>query len=372
VSLNNSLQLRYKLRKGDFYSEIDLTLPAQGITAIFGPSGSGKSTLLRCVAGLEPLDAGLIQFKKMQFQNGKITLPTHKRPIGYVFQTSNLFPHLTVQQNLMYGYKRIPISERKIILEEATHLLGIESLTQRYPHQLSGGQQQRVGIARALLTSPQLLLMDEPLASLDQASKNEILPYLEALHQQLDIPILYVSHALNEVVRIADTMVILDHGRVTHQGPLNSLLTDPNLPLSHLEEACVVADGIVIEHQPEFHLTECATEFGTLFVSQRELERGHKVRVKIMARDVSIALDRAERSSISNILPLCVVAIVDSPDPAQVLVKLKTPDDKGAIMLSRITRRSLAHLQLSVGQTVFAQIKAVSLMRDQTPQLVSA
>ncbi|WP_075187835.1 molybdenum ABC transporter ATP-binding protein [Teredinibacter haidensis] len=358
----NDLRLQYDFHKDDFHTSVDLTLPAQGITAIFGASGSGKTTLLRTLAGLEKIQNGHIRFKSWVFQNDKQSLPVHKRPIGYVFQQSSLFPHLNVRKNLQYGYKRIPVDEHKIRFDDAVQLLGVASLLERYPHQLSGGQQQRVGIARALLTSPQLLLMDEPLASLDAKSKAEILPYLETLHQQLDIPILYVSHSVEEVVRIADRMVLMDHGKILATGPLNELLTDPALPLSHLEEACIVTDGIVTRHQPGFHLTELSTDFGSLVISHRNLAINQPVRVKIMARDVSIALDFAERTSISNILPVTVEDFIDGPNPSQILVKLRA---KGSTMLSRITRRSLNNLKLQKNQIVYAQIKAVSLMRDQ-------
>lgn len=355
------LSIAYHLQRQGFQSTVDLTLPANGITAIFGPSGSGKTTLLRCVAGLEKVAGAQVQFKHLTFQDKQRFMPVHRRPLGYVFQHSELFPHLSVANNLAYGYKRTPVHRRKIVYEEAVQLLGLSDLLERKPSQLSGGQQQRAGIARALLTSPQLLLMDEPLASLDHASKAEILPYLETLHQALDIPILYVSHSVEEVVRIADRIVLMEDGNILASGPMNELLTDPELPLSHLEEACVVTEGSVAGHQPEFHLTLLNTAFGKLLISQRNLSIGQPVRVKIMARDVSIALDFAERTSISNIIPVTVAGFYEAPDPAQVMVSLSA---NGTTMLSRITRRSLRLLKLEPGQIVYAQMKSVSLMRD--------
>ncbi|WP_221628070.1 molybdenum ABC transporter ATP-binding protein [Teredinibacter franksiae] len=361
TSTKNDLRLNYTLHKNYFESTINLSIPCRGTTAIFGASGSGKTTMLRSIAGLENTVRGTIQFREQVFQNEKTFLPVHKRPIGYVFQQPGLFPHLTVLKNLLYGYKRINPAERTITFDDAVQLLGVENLLKRFPHQLSGGQQQRVGIARALLTSPKLLLMDEPLASLDQRSKTEILPYLDHLHRRLEIPILYVSHAIEEVVRIADRMILMDKGAVIAEGELNALLTDNNLPLTDLEEACVVTDGRVKCHLPEYHLTQLKTDYGDLVVSQKDLQPDSCVRIRILARDVSLALDLAERSSISNILPVIVDQITDTPDPAQVLVKLKA---KTTPMLSRITRRSLSHLNLAPGQQVYAQIKSVSLMKD--------
>jgi len=357
----SDLHLQYTLSKGDFHSSIDLRLPARGITALFGDSGSGKTTLLRCIAGLEKIPGGHVSFRGEHWQLQRTCIPPHLRPIAYVFQQANLFSHLNVEKNLRYGFNRVKLKHPAIRFDDAVCLLGIAPLLHRYPQQLSGGQQQRVAIARALLTSPQLLLMDEPLASLDDASKSEILPYLETLHEQLDVPILYVSHSVEEVVRIADYMVLLHKGKVQAQGPLNQLMTDPALPLSHLEEACAVIEGQVESHQAEFHLTHIATPCGSFAISQRPLAVSRPVRIKVLARDVSIALSLAEHSSISNSIEASIVSISEQKDPAQVLLTLNA---KGVLLLSRITRRSLLTLNLQLQQQVYAQVKSVSLMRE--------
>ncbi|MDP2805984.1 MAG: molybdenum ABC transporter ATP-binding protein, partial [Gallionellaceae bacterium] len=211
----------FKMQLDRFALDASFAAPAVGVTALFGPSGSGKTTLLRCIAGLERV-AGTLHVNGEIWQDEKTFLPIHKRPLGYVFQEASLFPHLSVRANLEYGYKRIAPDERKVHLEQVVEWLGLSHLIDRNnPTQLSGGERQRVAIARALLTSPRILLMDEPLSALDATSKQDILPYLERLHRELNIPVLYVSHALDEVTRLADHLVLLEKGRVIASGELH-------------------------------------------------------------------------------------------------------------------------------------------------------
>jgi len=355
------LEVKYQINKGDFSSTIDLKLSTNGITAIFGASGSGKTTLLRFIAGLEKVASATLRFKSYTWQDNEHYIPTHQRAIGFVFQEANLFPHLSVEKNLRYAQKRRANGDPQINFGDAVKWLGIASLLQRYPWQLSGGQKQRVAIARALLSKPELLLMDEPLASLDLDSKAEILPYLESLHEKLDIPIIYVSHAVTEVVRIADQLVLMEQGKVRACGPINECLTDPQLPLCHLEEASAVMEGTIHSHDTEYRLSYVAVANTLLTLSHRALPAGATVRVRILARDVSIALSQYTQSSITNILAAVVLDFHQDADPAQFIVRLNLG---GIVILSRITHRSLVKLNLSPGMMVYAQIKSVSLMRN--------
>ena len=319
---------------------------------------------MRCIAGLEKsTDAKLIVSGK-PWQNQTTFLAPHQRPIGYVFQEASLFSHLSIRKNLQYGWKRIAPSQRTVRFEEVISLLGIDGFLQRYPHQLSGGQRQRVAIARALLTSPALLLMDEPLSGLDLESKQEILPYLERLHDETSLPILYVSHAPDEVVRLADHLVLMENGSIQAQGDLNSLLTRSDLPLSKLDAASTVLQCRVASHDETYHATYVAIDNTglnqKLLVSYKPMPVDHPVRVRILARDVSLALQMQDQTSISNILPARVVEIFPSATPYQVMVKL---DIGGQFILSKITRRSEAVLGIEKNKLVYAQVKSVALMR---------
>ncbi|MBF3186257.1 molybdenum ABC transporter ATP-binding protein, partial [Pseudomonas aeruginosa] len=252
----DGLRLRFRRAYPGFELDIDLALPGRGVTALFGHSGSGKSTCLRCIAGLEKAAEGEVTINGETWQDSRRNLfvAPHRRALGYVFQDANLFRHLTVRRNLAFGLKRIAAAERRVELEQACALLGIEHLLERMPERLSGGEQQRVGIARALLTSPRLLLMDEPLASLDLKRKGEILPYLERLHEELDIPVLYVSHSPDEVARLADHLVLLENGKVRASGPIGETLARVDLPLALDDDAGVVIEGTVSDHDPAYGL----------------------------------------------------------------------------------------------------------------------
>lgn len=350
----------FQLQQGQFTLNVRFHTQGQGIVALFGHSGSGKTTLLRCIAGLERPSQGCLAVNGVCWQNEAqhFFLPTHQRPLGYVFQEASLFPHLSVRKNLEYGLHRMPARQRKITLEEVTEWLGITTLLTRYPTGLSGGERQRVAIARALLTSPQILLMDEPLAALDMQSKAEILPYLENLHSQLAMPILYVTHTIQEVMRLADHILLLEQGQVKGHGPLADMLTRLDLPLTHVDEAGVAIEAKVIAHDELFYLTYLDFGGGQLSLAKENLAIGERVRVGLKARDVSLALEDEVQSSILNTFQAKILEIAEE-SPGQLLVKL---DVKGTLLLARITKKSGALLKLQVGMILFARVKSVALL----------
>ncbi|HSC85268.1 MAG TPA: molybdenum ABC transporter ATP-binding protein [Pseudomonas sp.] len=360
--MSDGLQIALSLPYRDFHLEVDLDLPGRGVTALFGPSGSGKTSLLRCVAGLERPPQGLLRINGELWQDSRRQhfLAPHRRALGYVFQEASLFEHLSVRGNLHYGLKRIPVHERRIDLDQALALLGIEHLLERLPARLSGGERQRVGIARALLTSPRLLLLDEPLAALDHQRKQEILPYLERLHDELDLPILYVSHAPDEVARLADHLVLLDDGKVQASGPVGELLARLDLPLAQSEDAGVVVQALVTGHDTEYQLLQLTLPGSDLHlrVAHPPLASGQPLRLKVQARDVSLSLDKPQHSSTLNLLPVTVQSLREADNPAHVLVRL---DLHGTALLARITRYSRDQLGLHPGQQLWAQIKSVAL-----------
>ncbi len=352
-----SIAAHFKLAYPGFALDVDLDLPGRGVTALFGQSGSGKTTLLRCIAGLER-GVGHLSVNGECWQDGDTFQPTHRRPLGYVFQEANLFAHLTVQGNLDYGMRRTTSADfprHTAIIE----MLGIGHLLERKPERLSGGERQRVAIARALLTEPRLLLMDEPLAALDLARKNEILPYLERLRDELEIPVFYVSHAPDEVARLADHIVVMDAGRAVAQGPLAETLARTDLPIRLGEDAGVVFAGTVLERDPQWHLARVGFDGGELWVRDGGAPVGHAVRLRILARDVSIAHSHHDDASIMNLLPATVVEQAGEDHPALALVRLRVGNTS---LLARLTRRSAHALALAPGQQVWAQIKAVALI----------
>ena len=354
------IQADFQLQRGDFALDVALRLPSSGVTALFGRSGSGKTTLLRCMAGLEYQQGGHMVFQGEVWQNSQGFRPVHQRPLGYVFQEASLFPHLKVINNLLYGYRRIAANQQKLQPEQVIDLLGIGEFLQRYPDQLSGGQRQRVAIGRALLTSPQLLLMDEPMASLDTMSKAEILPFLERLHDELDIPIIYVSHSIEEVARLADHLVLLDQGQVVAQGDLQNLLTDPALPFSQTETASSVLQAKVVCADAGDGLSELQLEHQSMLISRCGLQTGQATRVRILARDVVLALSRPADISLLNSLQTQVLDI--QPDShfsaSQVLVRLQLGQQT---LLARISKRSAERLQLQPGLMVHALIKGIAV-----------
>jgi len=347
------------LTRAAFELQINCEIPGAGITGLFGASGCGKTTLLRCIAGLARPPAAEIRFNDQIWQDRRRFVPPHRRCIGYVFQEASLFPHLDTRGNLEFALRRVPRAQRRVELDEAVALLALGELMKQRPHQLSGGQRQRVAIARALLSSPQLLLMDEPLSSLDLASRNDVLPHLERLHDDLSIPIVYVSHEINEVMRIADHLLLMDAGRSVAFGPVQELLTRPDLPLAHLEQAGSVLEGVIAQHDEQFHLSYVEVPGGRLAISLRSAPIGKTVRVRIEARDVSLALQPPQRSSISNVLPARVVDVTVDRDPAQRLIRLQVGDKP---LLARITLRSVQQLSIAPGLQLYVQIKSVALM----------
>ena len=356
-----SLDIRLQLSFQRFALDVDLTLPGRGVTGLFGHSGSGKTSCLRAIAGLERGACGRIEINGEVWQDDDagIFLPTHRRALGYVFQDAALFPHLSVGDNLNYGQKRIASTERQVRQDAIVELLGIAPLLERKPDKLSGGEKSRVAMARALLTSPRLLLMDEPLAALDHDRKAEILPYLERLHDELEIPVLYVSHAPDEVARLADHLVVLQAGQVLASGPLGETLARIDLPIRLGEDAGVVIDAHIAERDADWHLARVEFAGGSLWVRDSGHALGQPVRVRILARDISIARKKVEHTSIQNILPARITALGNDTHPALALVRM---DVGAAPLIARLTKRSAAQLDLREGMAVWAQIKAVALI----------
>ncbi|OCW20757.1 molybdenum ABC transporter ATP-binding protein [Pseudomonas sp. S3E12] len=357
------INVRLNLKYTGFALDVDLHVPGRGVTALYGHSGSGKTTCLRCIAGLERAEDGFIQINDEVWQDSRngLFVPPHKRALGYVFQEPSLFPHLSVRANLEFGLKRIPRPQRRVDMAQATELLGIGHLLERNPQHLSGGERQRIGIARALLTSPRLLLMDEPLAALDSKRKSEILPYLERLHDELDIPVLYVSHAQDEVARLADHIVLLSDGKALASGPIGDTLARLDLPLALGDDAGVVINGSVSAYDDHYRLLtlQLPDSAQHLRVAHAPLALGKALRVKVQARDVSLSLQAGEHSSILNRLPVTVTQEIAADNSAHVLVRL---DADGTPLLARITRFSRDQLQLHPGQALWAQIKAVAVL----------
>ena len=356
-----SIRARFELAWPGFVLDVELDLPGQGITALFGHSGSGKTTCLRAIAGLERGARGRLEVNGEVWQDDALDvfLPTHRRALGYVFQDAALFPHLSVRDNLGYGRRRVAAAERRVSPDAAIELLGIGALLDRLPEKLSGGEKSRVAVARALLTSPRLLLMDEPLAALDHQRKQEILPYLEKLHDELEIPILYVSHAPDEVARLADHLVVLQGGRALAAGPLGETLARLDLPIQLGEDAGAVIDAAIAERDAAWHLVRVDFPGGSLWVRDNGQPLGHRVRVRVLARDVSLAHSKGEDSSILNALPAKVVAVADDTHPAMALVRL---DVGRSPLLARLTKRSVAALGVREGMDIWARIKAVALI----------
>jgi molybdate transport system ATP-binding protein len=352
------IQARFKLDWPGFGLDLDLDLPARGVTALFGHSGSGKTTLLRCIAGLERAPLGRLTVNGAVWQDDAHWLPTHQRPLGYVFQEASLFPHLTVLGNLRYGLKRTS-GAQPADLDTAIDLLGIRPLLERKPDRLSGGERQRVSMARALALHPRLLLMDEPLAALDHQRKQEILPYLERLHRALDIPVLYVSHAPDEVARLADHIVVMEAGRAVAVGPLTETLARLDLPIQLGEDVGVVLDAVVAERDAAWHLARVEFPGGSLWVRDGGHAVGDPVRVRILARDVSIALQPVSGTSIQNCLAATVDQMAGDHHPALSLLRLKVGPSP---LLARLTQRSAVGLGLAPGLPVWVQIKAVALI----------
>jgi molybdate transport system ATP-binding protein len=369
IKSDKSILAQFQLDYGQsttntFKLDINIEIPGQGITAIFGESGSGKTSLLRCIAGLEKNALGCLSVNGEFWQDASIFVSTHKRSLGYVFQEASLFEHLTALGNIRYAIKRNHQKANPELLNQVLSVMGIESILQRFPSQLSGGEKQRVAIARALLSQPKLLLMDEPLASLDTARKLEILPYLERLRNNFNIPILYVSHAVDEIVRLADHAVIMKQGKVLTQGGITELFSRADLPLGVNNEVGAILECKVVERDKQWHLMRVAFSGGELWLPNVEntqsISQSISQRVRVLASDVSLTLMPHTDSSILNVLSGEIVEINIDPDPAMSLVRLKVGD---SYLLARLTQKSLQNLSLGLGKSIWIQIKSAAIVR---------
>lgn len=365
--MTNVTVIHIQLPRAGFLLDVDLELPARGITVLFGPSGSGKSSLLRVVAGLERARRARVVVGGEVWEDdaAREWVPAHKRPIGLVFQEASLFDHLDVMGNLRYGLVRSQRLARtaapsaQAVLDHAIERLGIGHLLQRRPATLSGGERQRVAIARALATQPRLLLLDEPLSALDAARRQEILPWLERLRDDAQVPMLYVTHSMDELARLADQVVVLDQGRVRISGPVGEVLSSLQSPMAQAEDAGVLLLGQVVERQAKWQLARVAFAGGELWLRDAGHAVGTPVRLRVLARDVSLAMQQPRDISVQNVVPAVVDASEDAPHPSQVTVSLRCGP---TLILSRITRRAAHELALAPGRPVWALIKAVALV----------
>jgi molybdate transport system ATP-binding protein len=350
-----------KQHSDDFSLSVNLDLPNQGVTALFGRSGSGKTTLLRCIAGLERSENSDISLNGERWQSTTNWLPAHKRPIGYVFQEASLFPHLTAKGNLDFAIKRADAKRTIIDYADVIALMGLQPLLAKYPNQLSGGERQRIAIARALLIQPKLLLMDEPLSALDDSLKQDILPYLEALCHRVKIPILYISHSIDEVIRLADHLVILENGKVIEQGATQAVLGQSPTALAQGQDTSVLISGTVIEQNNEWGLSTLHFDNHQMMVKQGREKIGDTVRLRVQSRDVSISLSHADNSSILNRLPVLIDELIKDPqDSSTMMVRMLAGNTP---ILANITALSAQRLNLHQGQAVIAQIKSAAVLR---------
>jgi molybdate transport system ATP-binding protein len=342
-------------QQGDHVLEVDLQIPAKGITAIFGVSGAGKTSLINAISGLTQPQRGRIQLHdRLLFDaEQKIALPPEKRRIGYVFQDARLFPHYRVRGNLQYGMA----PKMKAQFDSLVSLLGLEVLLPRFPLSLSGGEKQRVAIGRALLTAPDMLLLDEPLASLDLPRKRELMPYLQKLAKQVEIPMLYVSHSLEEILQLADNVLVLDAGKVKAFGPLERVWSSsamrPWLPVSVLTSVLRVQ---VLEQHPDYPMTALSLGDQHIWVSRVNQPVKTPLRIRIASADVSLALQPPQHSSIRNILPAQVVELLEVGDQVEVKLRIGISE-----LWARITPWARDELGIRPDQWLYAQIKSVSV-----------
>jgi molybdate transport system ATP-binding protein len=358
-----AIRAQFRGTLGKFALDAGFTAPAKGVTALFGPSGCGKTTVLRCIAGLLRINGVCeIDGEVWQDENGAF-LPTHKRPLGYVFQEASLFQHLSVRRNLLFGAPRHDSEAAKggIVFDEVTDLLGITRLLDRSPRNLSGGERQRVAIGRALLSQPKLLLMDEPLSALDRATKNEILPFLERLRDHLNLPVVYITHDIAEVERLADQMVLIERGHVIGAGPLDELQSDPSLPLAAARDAAVSFEGVVQASDEAYGLVALKIRGCVLMAPAPPAPVGERRRIRVIASDVSLTREPPAPSSILNILPARIVSMKPLDTNEVVVVVALGSDGSGARLLSRVMRKSWVELGFAEGMKVYAQVKAVAL-----------
>lgn len=359
-----SIQARFNLAFSQsstltFALDLDIKMPGQGVTAIFGESGSGKTTLLRCIAGLENAATGHLSVNGQIWQSESEFVPTHKRSIGYVFQEASLFAHLSVMDNLNYAIKRSCLPVEPKLLEQVMQIMGIKKLLTQMPAQLSGGEKQRVAIARALLRQPKLLLMDEPLASLDTTRKREILPYLDDMRSHFNMPIIYVTHSLEEIAQLADYVVVMQQGKVCAQGEATGLFSQTELPLGVDNELGSLVDCTVQKTDEQWHLMQVAFDGGSLWLPKVSNNKSIR-RIRILASDVSLTLSQPTDTSIVNVLAGNIVKISDDNQQATCVVSLMVGN---TTLLARVTKKSAHKLQLQLDLAVWIQIKSAAIVR---------
>jgi molybdate transport system ATP-binding protein len=360
---SKTIEVAFRGTLGRLSLDATFTVPATGVTALFGPSGCGKTTVLRCIAGLQRLSEGRCVINGDVWQDSTTFRPAHKRPIGYVFQEASLFPHLSVRGNLLFGApRRRQISAAtKSHFDEVIDLLGLEGLLDRSPQRLSGGERQRVAIGRALLSEPMLLLMDEPLSALDRQTKDEILPFLELLHARLSLPVIYVSHDISEVERLADHLVLMQTGRTIATGPYGAIQCDPTLPLAIAKDAAVTLDATVTSYDDEYGLATTQVDGSNFILPMPRTPIGTRRRLTIAAATVSLARQPPLETTILNIVAAKILSASPAGDYETIVLLGLGAEGTGNRLLSRITRRSWDDLGLAEGMTVYGQIKGVAL-----------
>lgn len=360
---NDRIEFAYRLERGSFVLDAAATVEMRGITGIFGPSGAGKTSLLRCIAGLDRAARGRLVVGSETWEDSSLGQwrPAHERGVGYVFQEPRLFPHLDVRRNLIYGERRSNQSA-PIGFDAVVELLGLGALLRRRPDGLSGGEAQRVAIGRAILRAPRVMLMDEPVASLDASRKQEVLPFVRQLHAESGIPVLYVTHSFDELCELCDQIVLVENGRVDGCGELQALLAEASLPQLDGEQAGVLLDARVLDWDERDDLSTLTTAAGILRVPGRAVAGAERIRLRVRAADVSLARDASAETSILNRVPATIAELRDESTHS-ILVRLEAAGD---ILLARITRRSARDLGLQAGDRVIAQIKAVSLRRPRS------
>jgi molybdate transport system ATP-binding protein len=352
-------QCSIRCKRADFIVDADFSIPEKGVLGIFGHSGSGKTTLLRCLAGLEKDVQGRIEINGESWLNESKNISAQRRNIAYVFQDGRLFPHLNVSKNLLYGASRNNMRNTEnsegVDRDHLLELLNISHLLDRYPHQLSGGEQQRVAIGRALLKRPQMLLLDEPLASLDKKRKQEILPYFEMLHEELRVPMIYVSHDLDEMIRFCDHMLVMEEGKARFSGNIRDALVSPESPLAAIENAAAVLEGTVSKQEKDFDISTVHTVNGNKFQVPGLIAIGKHVRLIVFASDVSLAKNKATDSSILNIIEGELTDVLEKKS-GRMLLQINCNND---VLLSLISNKSFQLLGLSEDKKIYIQVKAV-------------
>ncbi|MGD9547338.1 MAG: molybdenum ABC transporter ATP-binding protein [Candidatus Krumholzibacteriia bacterium] len=358
-----SLVARCRIRRrgpGGFLLDAHLTVPDAGVTTLWGPSGCGKTTLLRCIAGLERQVDGRIQLADAVWLDSAagIEMPPHRRTLGCVFQDGLLFPHLDVRSNLLFGRRRRNPPAGDEDVQRTIRLLGLDGMLERSPDTLSGGERQRVALGRALLAGPDLLLLDEPLASVDAAAREDLYPFIAAVARREDIPILHVTHDRREAAALADHLVLMSGGRIAAAGPLDVMAADLDGPWAQGPDPVAVIDGRIGDRDQAYHLNRLEFSGGCLWLPGPALPRGTRRRVLVAARDVSLSLDEPRGTSILNVLPAVVTGVRDRNE-SQVLVRLAAGDSS---LLAVVTRRSAENLDLESGRRLHAQVKSAALV----------